>query len=69
MSYPEEGVISWSFLNIDVLFPGNSAWRAERISENLSGPTATRCGCVFPPRLLASVFPEQKAHVKLKAEW
>lgn len=24
-SYPEERFISWSFLNIDVLFPGNSA--------------------------------------------
>lgn len=29
-SYPEEGFISWSFLNNDVSFPGNSAWRARR---------------------------------------
>lgn len=49
-SHPEEGLISCSPLNDDVLFPGNLPGNLLPAgeSENLFGPLSPRCGCAIP---------------------
>lgn len=50
-SHPEEGLISCSPLNDDVVFPGNLPGNLLPAgkSGNLFGPLSPRCGCVPPP--------------------